>query len=96
MKSKILKWASEKGILEHGDPKTQMLKIVEEVGEASQQILKQDTFKLMSELGDIQIALTILAELCNLDIDKCTKYSLRKNRDRKGQMKNGTFEKEAN
>ena len=41
----IRQWARERGIFDHGDVKTQFIKLQEEVGELSAEALKQIGFK---------------------------------------------------
>jgi len=58
-------WANEKGIYEKGDLKTQALKLVEEVGELSKAILKDDELEIEDAIGDCIVVLINVAELYN-------------------------------
>mgnify|MGYP003627333838 FL=1 len=89
----IREWAREKGILDQGDPKTQYLKLLEEVGELSQGILKKDRLEIEDAIGDCVVVLTNLAALCNLSIEGCIEQAYSQIKDRKGKMENGTFVK---
>jgi len=64
----IREWASEKGIYDKGDTKTQFLKLIEEVGELGKAILKNDINETKDAIGDIVVVLTNLTELANNDI----------------------------
>lgn len=90
----IRDWAKEKGILERGDPKTQCIKLFEEAGELSKAILKNDEEEFIDAIGDCVVVLTNLAALKGYKIEDCinSAYSVIKNR--KGQMKDGTFVKQ--
>ena len=59
----IRDWADERGLYENGDPKTQALKLMEEVGEICRAILKEDHDEVVDGIGDAVVVLTNLAEL---------------------------------
>ena len=103
----IRNWASERGIYEKGDAKTQCIKLFEEVGELSKAILNNDKDEIIDAIGDIVVVLTNLTELLPLykdgeiigDIEKitiedCVNSAYKVIAKRKGQMINGTFVKE--
>ena len=54
-----------------GDPKTQALKLVEEVGEICRAILKDDIDEVIDGIGDAVVVLTNLAELHDVSIEEC-------------------------
>ena len=66
---KIRLWAEDRGLYHKGDPKTQALKLVEEVGETCKAILKSDQAEIEDGIGDCVVVLTNLAHLCNTDIE---------------------------
>ena len=90
----IRKWASERGLYKGGDPKTQALKLVEEVGETCRAILKQDEPEIVDGIGDCVVVLTNLAHLCNTDIEHCIESAYNEIKNRKGKMVNGTYKKD--
>ena len=90
----IRKWASNRGLYKGGDPKTQALKLVEEVGETCKAILKNDQAEIEDGIGDCVVVLTNLAHLCNTDIEHCIELAYDEIKDRKGKMDNGTFKKD--
>ena len=87
-------WANERGLYDKGDPKTQALKLVEEVGETCRAILKNDTPEVIDGIGDCVVVLTNLAELCGVPIEECIRAAYDEIKDRKGKMNNGTFKKD--
>lgn len=64
----IRDWAEQKGIFEKGDVKTQFVKLLEEVGELSRAILKENPEEFKDAIGDIVIVLTSITELGNKSI----------------------------
>ena len=90
----IRDWADERGLYENGDPKTQALKLVEEVGETCRAILKQDEPEIVDGIGDCVVVLTNLAHLCDTSIEECTRAAYNAIKNRKGRMDNGTFKKD--
>ena len=89
----IREWASERGLYDNGDPKTQALKLVEEVGETCRAILKEDRAEIIDGIGDCIVVLTNLAELIGHPIEDCIKAAYNEIKDRKGKMANGTYVK---
>lgn len=100
-------WAKDKGIYDKGDPKTQVIKLFEEVGELSKAIINNDEKEIIDAIGDCVIVLTNLTELCSLykeskynieEIDKihiedCINIAYNVIKNRTGKMHNGTFVK---
>jgi NTP pyrophosphatase (non-canonical NTP hydrolase) len=89
----IRQWAKERGIYEKGDPKTQFLKLQEEVGELAKAILKNDEEEIIDAIGDCVVVLTNLAALKSISIEDCINSAYRVIINRKGKMINGTFVK---
>ena len=87
-------WADLRGLYDNGDPKTQALKLVEEVGETCRAILKNDTPEIYDGIGDCVVVLTNLAKLCGTSIEECTRGAYNEIKHRKGKMDNGTFKKD--
>ena len=90
----IRKWAEERGLYLHGDPKTQTLKLIEEAGEICRAVLKNDREAIIDGIGDCVVVLTNLAELNNMSIEECIRYAYDEIKDRTGKMDNGTFKKD--
>ena len=90
----IREWANNRGLYDGGDPKTQALKLAEEVGETCRAILKEDANEMIDGIGDCVVVLTNLAELVGTPIEECVKRAYNEIKDRKGKMDNGTFKKD--
>jgi len=87
-------WARERGLYQGGDPKTQALKLVEEVGETCRAILKKDHEEAIDGIGDCVVVLTNLAELLDVKIEDCIQAAYDEIKNRTGKMSNGTFKKD--
>jgi NTP pyrophosphatase (non-canonical NTP hydrolase) len=90
----IRDWATEKGILDQGDPKTQTLKLMEEVGELSKAILERRKEDIEDALGDCVVVLTSLAHLNGLKLEDCVNLAYMQILPRTGMMQNNTFIKD--
>jgi NTP pyrophosphatase (non-canonical NTP hydrolase) len=90
----IRDWADERGLYEHGDAKTQSLKLVEEVGEICRATLKEDHDEVIDGIGDCVVVLTNLAELHGVSIEECIASAYGVISKRTGKMVNGTFKKD--
>mgnify|MGYP003657029607 CR=1 FL=1 len=90
----IREWADERGLYDNGDPKTQALKLVEEVGEIARAVLKDDLEEVIDGIGDSVVVLTNLAELHGVSIEACIASAYEVISKRTGKMVNGTFVKD--
>lgn len=89
----IRSWASERGLYDKGDPKTQYIKLMEETGEIGRALLKDNTNDIIDGIGDAVVVLTNLAELVGVPIEECIDAAYKEISNRKGKMINGTFVK---
>jgi len=87
-------WAKDRGLYDGGDPKTQALKLVEEVGETCRAILKEDAPEMIDGIGDCVVVLTNLAELIGTPIEECIDKAYNEIKGRTGKMVNGTYKKD--
>ena len=90
----IRTWAEDRGLYEHGDTKTQALKLVEEMGEICRAILKGNHDDVVDGIGDCVVVLTNLAELQETTIEDCIAQAYNEIKNRTGKMDNGTFKKD--
>jgi len=90
----IRDWADERGLYDNGDPKTQALKLMEEVGEIARAVLKDDFDEAVDGIGDAVVVLTNLAELIGAPIEICIDEAYDVISKRTGKMVNGTFVKD--
>jgi len=91
----IIKWGTKRGITVNGDPQTQALKLVSEVGELADNIAKKRYTEAQDDIGDIIVVLIMISELIGTDIKTCLKVAYDDIKDRKGFLnENGVFIKE--
>ena len=57
----IRQWADERGLYDAGDPKTQLIKLQEEMGELAKATLEKDHDEVVDAIGDMVVVLTNLA-----------------------------------
>lgn len=85
-------WFYEKE-LENADPAKQVLKLMEEVGELAEGIVKDDLHLVIDSIGDIQVVLIGLSLQLGLDYKGCLTTAYREIAKRKGKVINGVFVK---
>lgn len=94
----IIQWGREKGL---DDPKAQLNKVIEEVGEIAHEITRnhydlealEQPDELYDAIGDSFVTLIILADILNMDPVACMELAYDAIKDRKGETNNGTFVK---
>ncbi|WP_432352682.1 MazG-like family protein [Sporosarcina sp. A2] len=90
----IQEWAVERN-LHTADPRGQMLKLMEEVGEIAAALARKDIDEVMDGIGDVGVVINILATQVGSSIEECMELAYNEIKDRKGKMVNGVFVKEA-
>ena len=90
----IREWAKERGIYEKGTVRGQFEKLLEEVDELKDGIENDDLNEFIDAIGDCVVVLTNMAALNGVPIEFCINSAYEEIKNRKGVMKNGTFEKE--
>jgi len=91
----IRQWAEERGLYHKGDPKTQLIKLQEEMGELAKATLENDKPEVIDAIGDMVVVLTNLAHLNGVNIETCIAEAYNVISKRTGKMVNGTFVKDA-
>ena len=66
---------------------------MEEVGELSEAILKDDRVEIKDAIGDMVVVLTNLSRMLGYDIEGCIEAAWDQIKNRQGSMINGTFVK---
>lgn len=93
VRSKIIDWAKEKGILAKATPFDQLGKMKEEVKELSEALEKQVRSDIVLELGDVGVTWLIQCEMNNVSPVVALVEAYRKISRRKGAMVGGVFVK---
>lgn len=85
----IIKWGKDKGL---NDPKAQMNKVIEEVGEIAHEVSRnKNGAEFDDAIGDSLITIIILASINGKDPRKCLEDAYNEIKNRKGRTENGTF-----
>ncbi len=89
----VMLWGREKKL---NDPKAQLNKVIEEVGEIAHEITRNnyDSDELEDAIGDSMVTLIILADILGMNPVECLDEAYCAIRRRKGSTKEGTFVKE--
>lgn len=86
LETKVLDWGMARGILAHSDSKAQFLKTVEEVGELSSALAKNNYIQTRDAIGDVLVTLAFVAYHSNLDLTECMRHAYNEIKDRTGYL----------
>lgn len=89
----IEQWVKDRNI-QTQDPKVQICKTVEELGELARALIKEDKSAQVDAIGDVAVTLIAIALQLNLSFEECLAYAYNEIKDRKGKLINGVFVKE--
>lgn len=91
--SLIREWANERDLYKNSNAEKQFLKFMEEVGELSRALLKNDSENIKDAIGDCVVVLTNLAHMAGVEIEECISSAYNVIKNRKGKMINGVYVK---
>ena len=100
LESLIRKWHEDRNLIEGSTDKEQVLKLVEELGELSQSVIRSSTSKeqmrgdLVDAIGDMLVILINICMRNNMSLVYCLDYAYEEIKDRKGKLVNGLYIKE--
>lgn len=89
----ITQWHHDRNLIEGSTDKDQFCKLMQEAGELSDSICKGKD--VSDDVGDMIVVLINIAERNGLSISSCLTKAWDDIKDRKGQMVDGVFVKEA-
>lgn len=89
----VEKWSKDKD-LDKADSGKQFLKVIEEIGEVADALVKNKPDELKDGIGDTVVTLIILAQQNGLTLEECLETAYNEIADRKGKTVNGVFVKE--
>lgn len=92
---KIRGWAHQRNLINGSTPQAQFIKLMEEAGELAAGLARKNDSKVIDSIGDMVVVLVILAEMYEFNIEGCIEAAYDEIKDRKGQMVDGVFVKEA-
>ena len=94
----VIQWGRNKGL---DDPKAQLNKVIEEVGEIAHEITRnhydlealEQPDELVDAIGDALVTIIILADILNMDPMACLEEAYMAIANRNGVTEDGTFVK---
>ena len=90
----VIKWASDRNILNGSTVEKQLEKLGEEFVELCLAVGKKDIKGIADGIGDMNVVLAILAKQNELSLSYCQLLAWDEIKDRKGVMVKGKFTKE--
>jgi len=87
----IISWGYDTNIIGGSTAKDQLCKLIQEVGEVSDAICKDDRENLIKEIGDMYVILSILCEMHDISLPECAEAAYKKISTRQGVMFDGVF-----
>lgn len=85
----VKQWGADKGL---DDPKAQLNKVIEEVGEMAHEISRnQYGRELEDAIGDTLVTVIILSAICGLDPMYCLRLAYNEIKGRTGKTVDGSF-----
>ena len=95
LQEKIVKWSTERKIIENSSAETQLFKAFSEMGELADATIKNDIDEQIDAVGDVLVCLINYCEIRGLDMLSCLNSAYNEIKDRKGTLlENGCFVKE--
>ena len=88
-------WADQRGLLLPENRPRQMLKVMEEVGEAAAALARGNRRELKDGIGDSIVTLIILAAQSGFTATECLEAAYNEIKGRKGKTVDGVFVKES-
>lgn len=95
LEKNIIKWADDKNLLKEDNTAKQMMKVIEELGELSCALLKNDRKAIIDGYGDTIVTLIISMAQRGLHAEYCLEYAWQQIKNRTGKTENGTFIKDS-
>ena len=91
----IIQWHQDRNLIEGSTNKDQVLKLVQELGELSDNVCKHNHPALISDdLGDMMVVMINIMHRSGLTMEMCLQKAYDSIKDRKGKMVDGIFVKE--
>ena len=90
----VTEWANERDILKQANAPKQLIKIMEELGETSAALLKNNESELKDGIGDILVTVIIFAQQCGYTPTECLEAAYNEIKHRTGKTVGGVFIKD--
>tara|TARA_R110002153_G_scaffold272535_2_gene441369 strand:- start:797 stop:1159 length:363 start_codon:yes stop_codon:yes gene_type:complete len=89
---RVVRWHLDRNLIEGATDKDQVLKLMQEVGELSDNVCKGQDIR--DDIGDIMVVLINIMARNGLTLEECLEVAYDDIKDRKGKMVDGIFVKE--
>ena len=90
---KVNKWFEDRNLIQGSTDKDQILKLMQELGELSDQACKGEDIR--DDLGDMLVVMLNIMKRNNYTIEECLQIAYEDIKDRRGKMVDGIFVKES-
>ena len=88
----VVDWHKARNLIDGATDKDQVLKLIQEVGELSDNVCKGQDIR--DDIGDIMVVLINIMARNGLTLEECLEVAYEDIKDRKGKMVDGIFVKE--
>jgi NTP pyrophosphatase (non-canonical NTP hydrolase) len=92
---RVIGWSAARRIFSGSSPSQQFGKLLEEVDELKAGIDAGDAEEVMDAIGDCSVVLCNIAAMYGLEWPECMEAAWDQIKDRRGEMRDGVFVKEA-
>ena len=89
----VIQWHRDRNLIDGSDDKSQVLKLVQELGELSDSVCKDED--IQDDIGDMLVVMINICERNNVTLDDCLTTAYRDIEHRTGRMVDGVFVKES-
>jgi NTP pyrophosphatase (non-canonical NTP hydrolase) len=88
----VIQWHKDRNLIEGSDDKSQVMKLLQELGELSDSVCKGED--VMDDIGDMLVVMINICERNGVEIEDCLGVAYDDIKDRKGKMVDGVFIKD--
>ena len=89
----VIQWHRDRNLIDGSDDKSQVLKLLQELGELSDSVCKDED--IQDDIGDMLVVMINICERNNFTLDDCLTTAYRDIEHRTGRMVDGVFVKES-
>lgn len=89
---KTIQWHKDRNLIEGSDDKSQIMKLIQELGELSDSVCKGKS--IQDDIGDLLVVMINMCVRNNTTLEECLDVAYGDIKDRKGRMEDGIFIKE--
>ena len=92
---KVKEWADNRNLVHRDNVPKQMMKVIEELGELNQAILKHNQDGIIDGIGDVLVTIIIFSNQLGYSPEHCLGVAYNEISKRTGKTVNGVFIKDA-